>query len=253
MTKKPDRSSSVPLYAQLETYFRLRIVEGELSPGDRLPPETELAKTFGVSRMTLRQALDNLVRDGLLMRQRGKGTFVAEPPRKITAPLYFPVSFTEQMANLGYAASSRLLKSEVIENPPALVAEHLNLPADQPVIHIRRLRLANQLPVSLDSSYLPYHLCPEIMEADLAGSLFSALQRLYDLRPVKGENWLEPAIATPTEAELLNVAPGTPLLLMYGVSRLEDGTPIEYSKALWRGDRVRFVFRSHDGSLSLQA
>jgi len=203
---KVDRTSPIPLYSQVESYFRLRIVEGEFAIGDKLPPENELAEAFGVSRMTLRQALNNLVRDGLLVRQQGKGTFVAEPPQKLTAPLYFPVSFTEQISRLGYSASSKVLETSILMKPPKIVQKYLEISDDEAVIYIRRLRMANQVPISIDTSFLPYQMCPGILETDLAGgSLFSALNRLYGLEPVKGENWLEPIIATPDEAKLLNV------------------------------------------------
>lgn len=250
---KVDRTSPIPLYSQVESYFRLRIVEGKIAVGDKLPPEIELAEAFGVSRMTLRQALNNLVLDGLLVRQQGKGTFVTEPPQKLTAPLYFPVSFTEQISRLGYAASSRILETSIIEQPPIIVKRYLELSEGEAVVYIRRLRMANQIPISIDTSFLPFKLCPEILDADLAGgSLFAALNRLYGLEPVKGENWLEPIIATPDIAQLLDVQQSTPLLLMYGVSRLSDNTPIEYSKGIWRGDKVRFEFKSYNGSLSLR-
>jgi len=234
-----DRDSFEPLYHQVAECIRELIETGELHVGDRVWSERDLMSRFNVSRNTARRALTLLARDGLIYSVQGRGTFVA--PSKMRHGLARLSSFTEDMLRAGLNPTSRLLGQNLITAPPK-IAKCLNLHPDQQVICIERLRLANDEPMALNTSYVPYHLCPQLLDEDLeTGSLFHLLEQKYGLQLWRAEQVIKPAVATEYEAQLLGVALCTPLLLAEGTTFLRSGEPIEYMKLLYRGDRYEFV------------
>lgn len=234
-----DRQSFEPLYHQVAEIVRAAIESGELPVGTRVPSERELMQQYEISRNTARRALDTLAREGLIYFVQGRGTFVA--PSKMRHGLARLSGFTEDMIRAGLKPSSRLLKMQLIAPPPK-VARCLQLRPDQQVICIERLRLADNQPMALNTSYVPYHLCPQLLQEDLEkDSLFRLLEEKYGLRLWRSEQVLRPAVATEYEAELLGVALYTPLLLAEGTTYLKEDIPIEYMTLLYRGDRYEFV------------
>ena len=234
-----DRSSYIPYYIQVVDSLKDYIDHGGGQPGEQLPGDPELCRLFGVSRTVIRQALKELEYDGLIIREKGKGTFIAEP--KIHESLFQELTgFYQDMAAKGHAPVSKILKQTLIPATPKIAA-YLNLNPKTPVIHIDRLRFVQDEPIVLVTTYLPYSLCPILLEADLTEqSLYAFLEREYGLVIARGRRILEAVLANDYEAELLGVMPGAPLILLDSVSYLDDGTPIEFFHALHRGDRSRF-------------
>jgi GntR family transcriptional regulator len=215
---------------------------GELRSGDQLPPERELAEQAGISRMTARQAVAHLVREGELVVRPGIGTFVAEP--KLSHDPLHLLSFTEETMRRGGSASSRVLEQAVV-SPPQQVADGLALGSGETACRIVRLRSSGGIPLLLETSYVPSALCPGLEREDLAaGSLYDLLERRCGVRLEKASQTLEATVANEYESGLLDVPPGTSMLLLEGVAYSDRGVPAEYFKAVYRGDRFKFELES---------
>ena len=226
------------LYLRIKDWLREAIEKGEYRPGDRIPSEHELMRRFGVSRSTIRQAVSELVLEGWLYRVQGSGTYVARPKYRQT--LSRLTSFTEDMHLLGLTPRSRLLLFRV-EEADEKISSALSLKPGEEVIRIERLRFADEEPMALNTSILPRQLVPGLEKRDLQrSSLYEILERRYGLILARAEQTLEPALADPYAAELLRVPIGAPLLLVEGVVYLKNGTPIEWVRILYRGDRYKF-------------
>lgn len=226
------------LYNHIKLRLREAIEAGEYKPGDRIPSEHELMGKFGVSRATVRKAISELVLEGWLHRIQGRGTFVAQP--KFRQTLSRLTSFTEDMRMLGLTPRTKLISLR-IEKASREMAERLAIKLNDPVIYIERLRFADDEPMALNISVLPYHLVPGLEDQDLEkDSLYEILERHYGLILSRAEQTLEPTLADPGTARLLEVKMGTPLLLVGGVVYLKNDTPIEWLRIWYRGDRYKF-------------
>jgi GntR family transcriptional regulator len=234
-----DRRSYIPYYIQVQEILQEFIENGNWKPGDQLPGESELCRMFDVSRTVIRQALKEMEHDGLIYREKGKGTFVAEP--KIDQGLFQELTgFYQDMVHRGLTPFTRVLKQEVIPASQK-VAARLKLEPDSQVVEIHRLRGVQDEPIVLDTTYLPYMLCPEVSYADLSQqSLYAFLENELSLIIDRGHRTLEAVLANEYEADLLQIEVGDPLILLDSVSYLADGTPIEYFHAVHRGGRARF-------------
>lgn len=234
-----DRRSYIPLYVQVKDALKDLIDSGGAGPGRQLPGEPELCRIFDVSRTVIRQALRDLELEGLIIREKGKGTFVAEP--KLREGLFQDLTgFYEDMAGKGRPPVSQVLTQEII---PASrkIAGFLKLKQGASVIHIDRLRFVDDEPLVLVATYLPAARCPGLESVDFARrSLYEYLQATYGITIARGHRVLEAVPASEYEAGLLGVKKGAPLILLDSVSYLADGSPIEYYHALHRGDRSRF-------------
>jgi len=217
------------------------LVSSTLRPGDALLGERQLEEQFGVSRITVRRAISDLVQDGALVRIKGKGTFVSHGLVRSTLHL---ASFNEDMRAAGFEPSTRVINASTAV-PPAAAAEHLGLAPEQQAYRVRRLRLANGAPVSVDESWLPPHLLPDLLSSDLTGSLYRTLGAAG--HPVQqAEQTVEAAAASAETAALLDIEPGSPVLLFKRRSFTgtdEPGTPIEYSISTYRSDRYQVSMR----------
>lgn len=234
-----DRSSPIPYYVQVKEALREHIEHGDWQPGDQLPGEPELCRLFDVSRTVIRQALREMEYEGSIVRERGKGTFVAEP--KISESLVQKLTgFYQDMVDRGHTPVSQVLEQHVVP-ASSKVAAHLNLEPGTSVIEIERLRFVQDEPIVLVTTYLPYALCPDVAHADLSHqSLYVFLEKQCGLVIARGHRRLEAVPANEYEARLLQVKKGAPLIMLDSVSYLDGGTPIEYYHALHRGDRSRF-------------
>jgi GntR family transcriptional regulator len=235
-----DHSSPLPFYAQVKEALRAQIEQSEWKPGEQLPGELELCEMFAVSRTVIRQALTELVHDGLIVKHKGKGTFVAEP--KITESLVQKLTgFYQDMAERGTPPVSRILKQERV-SASARVASALRLELGAAVIELERLRFVQDEPIAVVTTFLPYSRCSQILHADLTHqSLYALMEQVCGIVIARGQRTMEAVAANQREAELLKVDRGSPLMLIDSVSYEADGTPIEYYRALHRGDRSRFV------------
>jgi len=233
------RDSPIPYYFQLEKFLKEEIESGRWQPGQKIPSEAELCEAFGVSRTVVRQALNELVNEGLLYRRKGKGTFVAKP--KIAESLVQSLTgFYEDMVARGLTPVTQVLEQKLIPASKK-VAGMLNLKEGDLVIKIDRLRSVNNEPILIVTTFIPYQICPALLEEDLTNqSLYAVLEDKYNLEIARGRRTLEAISASEEDAKLLGIEEGDPLVLLKSVSYLKDGRPIEYFEAKHRGDRSRF-------------
>ncbi|WP_243292053.1 GntR family transcriptional regulator [Bacillus sp. FJAT-47783] len=233
-----DKNSPVPIYFQLEERIKASIEKKELLPGDLLPSEREYAESLGISRMTVRQAFTNLVNEGYLMRKKGKGTFVAE--QKIEQSLSGLTSFTEDMKRRGLEPSNMLIKFHLIPGPES-ICQRLKIPKHDPVYEIIRIRLADDLPMALERTYLSANLIKGLTETDVVFSLYQYIEQTLNLKIGTATQTLEASIANEQDAKLLKINKGAPILGIQRATYLEDSTPLEVVYSLYRGDRYKFM------------
>lgn len=237
-----NRRAHTPLFKQIAAQLRQQIAQGKLRFGDVMPGERELAESFRVSRMTLRAAIDELVDEGLLLRQRGRGTIVAQARIHKQAQVIGFMSFSEEMRARGLTPSSRVLdfKSEVAD---AAVAAQLDLPLGAQVIFLKRVRLANGEPMALERCYVPYERFKQLLKFDLTThSLYDILEAEFETRPTVCEETVEAISLNAPEARDLACKRGAPALLVTRVTRDARGVLIEAEQTLYRSDRYRMVF-----------
>lgn len=224
----PPRPHAVK-YQQVRDY--LRAVAAESQPGDPVPSERALSDRFGVSRMTVRQAVDTLALEGLLVRVQGSGTYVAPP--KVDQQVRL-ASFTEEMSRRGMSAGSRVLAAERTV-ADAAVAEALGLPTGDPVLRLRRLRLADDEPMAVEEAWFHAHLVPGLLEPEPPTSVYDELGR-RGLLPDWGEDTIDAGEADDDEAAHLTIGRGKPVLRITRRSFVGD-LIIEFTRSAYRPDR----------------
>lgn len=234
-----DQEAQPPLYSRLKQALKAAIAAGEYRTHQPIPSERELSVTYGMSRMTVRHALNDLVGEGALYRVRGRGTFVAEP--KIYQALGRVTSFTEDMRARGMVPGARQLKSEVVP-APVECQQALGLTATAPVLRVRRLRTADGEPMAVETVHLPLERFPGLADVDLAAhSLYRLLEERYGVRLARAQQTIEPAAANARDARHLGVPEGSLLLALERVTFDQEGCGVEYVRSLYRGDRYKFV------------
>ncbi|MBM3128767.1 MAG: GntR family transcriptional regulator [Chloroflexi bacterium] len=232
------RNHPLPLYTQLKESLRSDLVTGRLRAHDQLPSERELCARFRVSRMTVRQALLDLAREGLIYSRAGKGTFASEP--KIDQQLKTLSGFSQDMQSRGSAPASRVLEAKA-ERASARLARALNLTPGAKVIVLARVRLADGMPLAIETVHLPHALCPNLLRHDFAReSLYAVLEREHGYRLTRAEQTIEAALARPREAALLHLTLPAPVLVMERLTYTDQGVLIEHVHSIYRGDRYKF-------------
>jgi GntR family transcriptional regulator len=209
-----------------------------MEPGQLLPAERELAAEFGVARMTLRKALDQLVADSMLFRRQGSGTFVARPKvaQRLTA-----TSFSADMRARGLRPGARTL-SAAMRPAGMAVAACLQIQPTASILRIRRLRLADGIPMALEELHVPGDVAPGLTGEDLVDhSFYALLSQRYGLTVAGGTQTIEPTLISAEDAVLLDVTPGTPAFLFERTARASTGRVVEFVRSVYRGDRYRIV------------
>jgi len=232
-----DKHSPLPLYYQLEEQIKKSIESEELRPGDALPSERELSETYQISRMTVRQAITNLVNRGYLYREKGKGTFVTS--QKFEQNLQGLTSFTEDMKARNLIPGSKLLHFEIYPADEDIKAM-LSLEDDELIYKIKRLRLANDEPIAVETSYLPVKLVPGLTPDILASSIYTYIENDLELTIGHASQTVEAAIVNEEDQQHLNINKGVPVLLIQRETYLENGTPLELVRSSYRADRYKF-------------
>jgi GntR family transcriptional regulator len=229
------------LYSRVEAVLASEISDGDLSVGDQLPTEDSLIVRFGVSRITVRRAIQNLVSRGLVEIRRGQGTFVAAP--KITQELTELSGFVEDMHALGRKPTARVISKEIV-SADTTVASQLALTKGERVVRIRRVRLADGIPLSFDETFLPLEIGKKIITNNLkVEPIFLLLERKYDVPLIEAEYKLD-AVAAETEvAAALKVKLRSPIFRIERTSYSTGNRPVDYERLFYRGDLVRFVTR----------
>ena len=232
------RNHAQPLYVQLKEKLRADILAQRLGPHQQLASERDLCATFHVSRMTVRQALIDLTREGLIYSRVGKGTFVAEP--KFDQQLKTLTGFTQEMQTRGSRPSSRVLEAK-LQRAPDNIAQALRVAPATEIVLLSRVRLDDTTPLGIETVYLPHSYCPNILQHDFAvESLYDVLEHDYGHRLTRAEQTIEGALAGPHEIALLQLTPPAAVLVTKRSTFTEQGLLIEYVHSIYRSDRYKF-------------
>lgn len=236
-----DRSSAVPLYHQIYQHLLNQIHSGTLKPGRPIPSEPELASSLGVSRMTARQAVKTLCDAGVTYSQRGLGTFVSGSKQAKTSTEL--LSFTQETKASGSRPASRVLAFEGIE-ADAEAARALHLGPKAKVFRLKRVRITDSVPMSIEECFLPVKLCPKLLETfDPRTSLYQVLSKKYGIRMTAADEVAEAALAHAEEARLLQIKKSSPVFVLTRISYAESSQPVEFVRSVYRGDRWKLVSR----------
>jgi len=233
------KDNPLPLYYQLKEIL-MELIENEiLKPGDLIPSERELSELHGMSRMTARKAIMDLVIEGVLYREQGKGTFVSKP--KIKQQLSQLKGFTEQMKEKGLKTETKIL-SFLIKRATMKICEYLNLPKeDRMIFEIRRIRYVEDEPFSIETVWLPFNMCSDLSKESLEGdSLYRLFKEKYGYNLDYARQSIEPTSLNEYESSLLKLEPKTLALLFRRMTFLDDGRVIEYTKAIYRSDKYKY-------------
>jgi GntR family transcriptional regulator len=237
-TERPlDRKGFVPLYFQIQRALVEKIHSGELREGDLLTSEWQLARAYHVSRVTAREALHGLKTSGYASSLRGRGTFVTKPNRE--KPLTQLRGFTEDIAERGMVPASRLLEQRVIDTTAEL-AESLEVQVGSPVMRLRRLRLADGIPMAVEKTYISLSHIPGIQQINFGEqSLYQTLREQFSVHVAWAAETIEILPATREESRLLKIPAKTSVLSISRNTITEDRVPIEITVSRYRADRYR--------------
>ncbi len=239
--KTLNKNIPIPLYYQLKTILLEYIKERHDDSEAPIPTEVEISEHFGISRPTVRQAINELVVEGYLYRIKAKGTFIAKP--KIAQDFLLVLdSFNNEMKKKGLNPSTKILARELVMCDEK-VAQTLKINEGDDVIKLTRLRFADEEPIVFVITYVPYKVCPGLMTHDLEKmSIYEIIEKESGMLISTATRSLESMIAGDFEAKLLNIPKGAPVHYFESVIALENGTPVEYSFAKYRSDRSKFTF-----------
>jgi GntR family transcriptional regulator len=236
-----NKESSVPLHVQLATVLREQVIRRELGPNGRLPSERELCQQYGISRITVRQALSELAQAGLVYSSVGKGTYVAEPAfQEELQPLS---SFTQDLERRGMRAASQVLEACLVPADEHW-SEVFYIPRGAELVRLHRLRLSGDLPIAIQLTYLPHHLCPHLLEYDFSScSLYEVLRNAYKLQLTRSETIIEAALASSHEADLLGLPQPAAVLVSKQTTLLDNGIVVEMTRSTFNSER--YMVRMH--------
>lgn len=243
--KNIERNNPLPMYFQIKEILSEMIENEELKPGDMIPPEREICSIQQVSRMTVNKAIMSLVNEGILYREQGKGTFVAEPKKKQT--LTKLKGFTEEMLDRGLKTETKIISFKINEVTKQ-IKSILKMPQGQnKVIEITRLRIFNNEPLGIETVWLPYNLFPNMTKDTVQGqSLYRVFKEKYNYYPKKAKQTIEPVILNDYECELLNQNKGSIAMLFWRNTCTQDGVRIEYNKSVYRSDTYKYEITIED-------
>lgn len=233
--------SPAPLYAQIKELLRERILDGSYKPHEQMPSESEMMATFGVSRITVRQALNDLQQEGLIFRIHGKGTFVSKP--KAFQDLGKLQGFGEAMRQMGYETYSKVLSLREVKPSPQ-VQERLQLGARAKVCELQRLRFLNREPISLDVSYVSVELGARLAKEDLATrDVFAIVENDYGIHLGHADLQIGTVVADERLALQLRVNEGSPVLFIERTTHTAEGQPFDHEHLYYRGDAFTYKVR----------
>lgn len=232
-----DQTGAGPLYLQLQRRISDAIATARLQPGDSLPPERDMAALTGLSRVTIRKAVEGLVGSGHLIQRRGSGTFVAPKVERLEQALSLLTSFTEDMARRGKSAESTWI-SRAVHSPSPEEVMALGLAANARVARLERVRRSDGIPLAIERASISSGFLPD--PETVTGSLYAVLEA-NQCRPVRAVQRISAANLSPHDAGLLNVATGAAGLRIERIGYLPDGRVVEFTRSLYRGDAYDFA------------
>lgn len=236
-----SRGNGIPLYHQIRQRLLTQIESGVLKPNEPLPSIQRIAALMGVSPMTVRQAVKSLCEHGIIYSKQGKGTFISRT--KLEKDFRQVLSFSEETRSRGCTPRSRLISFR-IQEPNRETKEALDLSQNQKIFRLRRVRYADSVPMGIECSCLPVHLCPDLLQTfDPETSLYQTLAVRYGIQLMETKEVIEVGKASDEEERLLHLAPKSPVFLFTRLSFLESGKPVEFVNSVYRGDRYKIVNR----------
>jgi len=236
-----NKTSRIPYYFQIEEWLRSQIESGALSPGDPLPSEMALSQQLGVSRIVVRQAFNDLTGEGLLVRRRAIGTFVAPPRRQVPILRDRLRGLTEDLSKEGLSVRSRVLSQQLV--PASGEAMHeLQVEPEAPLLEVRRLRSVQNIPIVIETTYHPYTRFPDLLHIDLTDrSIYAILEQEYAVHPAQARDRFVAEAATKEDAALLEIEPGAPVMRYKRTARDQSGQIMEFTVSIYRADQYQFV------------
>ena len=239
--------SHLPLYGQIRDLLRARILDGTYQPHQQMPSESDMMASFGVSRITVRQALGELQNEGMIFRIHGKGTFVSKP--KAFQDLGRLQGFGEAMRQMGYETYSKVVSLRTI-SPSQPVQDRLRLPRRAKVTELQRLRFLNREPISLDVTYVPTAIGARLAREDLSTrDVFVILENDYGIALGHADLQIGSTLADETLAAQLRVEEGSPVLFIERTTHTAEGVPIDHEHLYYRGDAFQYKVRVDRGPL----
>lgn len=237
-----DRGNPTPVYAQIAGALKALIEEHQLQPGDLLPPERVLCEQFGVTRMTLRQACDLLGSEGLIERQRGRGTFVC--PRRVEKQQQNMRSFSEEIRSRGGVPSSRMLSFRLVDADSA-AQRFFGLGEQEQVYELRRVRLMDGKPLALETTRVPHRLCSDLRRFDFAHeSLYVVLEEHCRLRLARCVEEISARLPNRQECELLHIPKSIAVFSIHRKTYTQEDVPVELGNSIFRGDLYSVIVHS---------
>ena len=228
---------AAPRYAQIISYYQSLIESGKLAEGDKIPTEEAVGELFGVSRITVRQALDGLAQGGYIYKIQGKGSFVSA--KKAGMQLNHLVGFSDEMRSIGMTPSTVLI-GQCLTAPSEAVAAALGLDPAQKVYLISRVRCADEIPMAVEKVCMPFGRFAGIETQDLSQSLYAMLRQRYGCEPAKASQSIQAGLANSSDAKLLQIKVGAPVLRITRTAFDSNNVPFEYTESVYRGDKYVF-------------
>lgn len=233
-----DKDSYLPYYLQIKDILKERIMNKTYQPNRIIPSENDLCEEFAVTRATIRNALSELKKEGLIYTAKGKGSIVSPP--KIEQSLLKFYSFGREFKDINEKTASKLLSKALIKASPTIVRK-LSINTNTEVFEIVRIRIFNDLPLILETSYIPIHIAPEILDNDLEEeSIYDLLESKYGVKIVKAKEYIEPQVSNEYESKHLDVAYNSPVFYTERITLTDREEPIELRKSIIRGDKFKF-------------
>ena len=236
-----DFQSKVPLYFQLKEQIKQKILSGEYGEGDLIPSEREFSISYELSSTTIRRALNDLVQENFLERKAGKGTFVRR--RKVKRDLRKVLGFTKNMTEMGLTPSTKVLSKKIVA-ANAFARQRLGLDKGEKVVRLERLRLADDVPMMLETRYIRTDLCPGIENEELSSSLWRVFEDKYGLKPSRHSQGMMIATVTGHSAALLTLNDNSLTFLIKGITYVQNNEPIECEESLYRSDQYELTFEA---------
>jgi GntR family transcriptional regulator len=238
-----DKQSAVPYYHQIKEGLKDLIASSKLKPGDMLPSELNLSEQLEISRLVVHRAYRELVTEGLLIRRRAKGTFISPPIKRDYNVAGLLTSMSDHLLKNNLEPTNSLLAQELVAADET-VSSGLLVSLGASVVHLRNLRFASALPLAIEDIYLPYERFPDLLKVDLTNqSLYRELEERYAAHPQEALDVLAVGAATLSEAELLGIHKGAPVMRVARKSTDRQGLPVELTYSVFHADRIQFVAR----------
>ena len=236
-----DFESKIPLYYQLKEQIKKNILHGNYKEGDLIPSEREFSDNYDLSSTTVRRALNDLVQEHFLERKAGRGTFVRR--RKVKRDLRKVLGFTKNITEMGLTPATKVLSKKIV-TANAFARERLGLEKGAKVVRLERLRLADDVPMMLETRYIRKDLCPRIEQEDLSSSLWRVFEEKYGLKPNRHIQGMTILTISGPAATLLTLNDNSLVFLIKGVTYVGENEPIECEESLYRSDKYELTFEA---------